>query len=59
MEEGVKEKHSDGEPDAVGECVPLVDWLAWLAVRVPLPEAEGESQLAVAEADSVPFSVCV
>jgi hypothetical protein len=59
VEEGVNEKHSEGVPEAVCECVPLVDWLAWLAERAPLPDAEGESQLAVAEADSVPFGVGV
>ena len=44
---------------ALCECVPLALWLAWLAVKMPLPVAEDEGQLAVAEADGDPLSVVV
>ena len=43
--------------ETVCECVPLEVILATLAVNVPLPVAERECQLAVAEADSVTFVV--
>ena len=64
---GVGEVHGETESEGlfealtetVRECEALALLLAWLAVMEPLPVAEGESQLAVAEADSVPFSVGV
>ena len=51
--EEVPEAHSDAQLEAVGECVTLLVRLAWLAVKVLVPVAEREGQLAVAETDDV------
>ena len=45
--------------EAVREGVAVAVRLAWLAVTEALPEAEGESQLAVAEGDCDPVVVGV
>ena len=57
--EAVREGHPVELPEAVREGVAVAVWLAWLAVTEALPEAEGESQLAVAEGDCDPVVVGV
>ncbi len=58
-DEEVREGHSVGLPEAVGEFVSLLVRLAWLAVKVLLTVAEREGQLEVAEADRVALRVGV
>lgn len=51
-----REKTPEVVPDAVGESVPLLVWLSWLAVTVLLTVAEKEGKLPVPGAVTVALS---